>query len=154
MVMGKRCFMLHNLVKLTYHYPNTPTVPYSMHCFTESYMLAFAESDRKVDFISLLELLDLTKASGSMYISSIFKSLGRLELADYAEKLLQEMRSKGNELYDNKMDTYVILYENLCIVFMTIGEYSAISYSFSPFRSPSAFFPYLLMLFVFCFRIC
>lgn len=58
-------------------------------------MLAFAESDRKADFIRLLELLDLTTVSGSMYISSIFKSLGRLKLENYADKLLQEMRSKG-----------------------------------------------------------
>ncbi|OEL36115.1 Pentatricopeptide repeat-containing protein [Dichanthelium oligosanthes] len=61
----------------------------------ESYMLAFAESGRKDDLIALLDLLDLTKVSGSKYISNIFKSLGRLELENYAEKLLQGMRSKG-----------------------------------------------------------
>ncbi|KAL6629199.1 hypothetical protein ACP70R_028964 [Stipagrostis hirtigluma subsp. patula] len=63
----------------------------------ESYMLAFAESGRKRDLIGLLELLDLTKVSGSKYISDIFKSLGRLELENYAEKLLQEMRSKESD---------------------------------------------------------
>ncbi|KAG2648324.1 hypothetical protein PVAP13_1NG042515 [Panicum virgatum] len=61
----------------------------------ESYMLAFAESGRKEDLIGLLDLLDLTKVSGSKYISNIFKSLGRLELENYADKLLQGMRSKG-----------------------------------------------------------
>ncbi|KAF8685933.1 hypothetical protein HU200_043855 [Digitaria exilis] len=61
----------------------------------ESYMLAFAESGRKEDLIALLDLLDLTKVSGSKYISNIFKSLGRLELDNYAEKLLQGMSSKG-----------------------------------------------------------
>ncbi|CAL4890174.1 unnamed protein product [Urochloa decumbens] len=61
----------------------------------ESYMLAFAESGRKEDLITLLDLLDLMKVSGSKYISNIFKSLGKLELENYAEKLLQEMRSKG-----------------------------------------------------------
>jgi len=61
----------------------------------ESYMLAFAESGRKEDLIALLDLLDLTKVSGSKYISNIFKSLGRLELENYADKLLQGMRSKG-----------------------------------------------------------
>jgi hypothetical protein len=60
-------------------------------------MVAFAESGRKEDLIALLDLLDLTKVSSSKYISNIFKSLGRLELENYAEKLLQEMRSKGNE---------------------------------------------------------
>lgn len=59
-------------------------------------MLAFAESGRKEDLIALLDLLDLTKVSGSKYISNIFKSLGRLELDNYAEKLLQGMSSKGN----------------------------------------------------------
>lgn len=66
-------------------------------CFAESYMLAFAESSRKEDLIALLDLLDLAKVSGSKYISNIFKSLGRLELENYAEKLLQGMRSKGNK---------------------------------------------------------
>ncbi|CAD6248178.1 unnamed protein product [Miscanthus lutarioriparius] len=61
----------------------------------ESYMLAFAESGRKEDLVGLLDLLDLSKVSGSKYISNIFKSLGRLELENYAEKLLQGMRSKG-----------------------------------------------------------
>ncbi|WVZ77992.1 hypothetical protein U9M48_025776, partial [Paspalum notatum var. saurae] len=61
----------------------------------ENYMLAFAESGRKQDLISFLNLLDLSKVSGSMYISKIFKSLGRLELENYAEKLLQGMRSRG-----------------------------------------------------------
>ncbi|CAN6234102.1 unnamed protein product [Urochloa humidicola] len=61
----------------------------------ESYMLAFAESGRKEDLIALLDLLDLMKVSGSKYISNIFKSLGKLELENYAEKLLQGMRSKG-----------------------------------------------------------
>jgi hypothetical protein len=90
-------------------------------------MLAFAESGRKEDLIALLDLLDLMKVSGSKYISNIFKSLGRLELENYADKLLQGMRSKGNKLsagflhlahislYVNKMDTstQVILAENL-----------------------------------------
>lgn len=61
-------------------------------------MLAFAESSRKEDLVALLDLLDLSKVSGSKYISNIFKSLGRLELENYAEKLLQGMRSKGNKL--------------------------------------------------------
>jgi hypothetical protein len=61
-------------------------------------MLAFAESGRKMDLIALLELLDLTEVLDSQYISNIFKSLGRLELENYAEKLLQGMRSKGNNL--------------------------------------------------------
>uniref|UniRef100_A0A0D9VBU8 Pentacotripeptide-repeat region of PRORP domain-containing protein n=1 Tax=Leersia perrieri TaxID=77586 RepID=A0A0D9VBU8_9ORYZ len=60
----------------------------------ESYMLAFAESDRKLDFICLLESLDPTKILLSKYLSSIFQSLARLELKDHAEKLLQQMRLK------------------------------------------------------------
>ena len=92
-------------------------------------MLAFAESGRKEDLIALLDLLDLTKVSGSKYISNIFKSLGRLELENYADKLLQGMRSKGNEssggflylahisFYVNKMEmdssAQIILAENL-----------------------------------------
>ena len=47
-------------------------------------MLAFAESGRKEDLVGLLDLLDLSKVSGSKYISNIFKSLGRLELENYA----------------------------------------------------------------------
>lgn len=74
----------------------------------ESYMLAFAESDRKVDFIGLLELLDLTTVSGSMYISSIFKSLGRLKLDNYADKLLQEMKSK--ESADGNISSLIFEY--------------------------------------------
>jgi len=91
-------------------------------------MLAFAESGRKEDLVALLDLLDLSKVSGSKYISNIFKSLGRLELENYAEKLLQGMRSKGNKLcasspylvhislYVNKMDTSnILLAENLSL---------------------------------------
>jgi hypothetical protein len=57
-------------------------------------MLAFAESDRRLDFISLLESLDPTRILRSKYLLTIFQSLGRLELKNYAEKLLQQMRSK------------------------------------------------------------
>lgn len=60
----------------------------------ESYMLAFAESNRRTDFVRFLELLDPRKISGSKYISSIFKYMGRFELENYAEKLLQDMTSK------------------------------------------------------------
>jgi hypothetical protein len=62
-------------------------------------MLAFAESNRRVDFVRFLELLDQRKLSGSKYISSIFKYMGRFELENYADKLLQEMTSKGDKLY-------------------------------------------------------
>ncbi|TVU33514.1 hypothetical protein EJB05_25337 [Eragrostis curvula] len=74
----------------------------------ESYMLAFAESGRKKDLIALLELLDLTKVSGSKYISNIFKSLGRLELENYAEKLLQGMTSK--ESADGNISSLILDY--------------------------------------------
>ncbi|GJM90129.1 hypothetical protein PR202_ga06379 [Eleusine coracana subsp. coracana] len=77
-------------------------------CFAESYMLAFAESGRKKDLIALLELLDLTKVSGSKYISNIFKSLGRLELESYAEKLLQGMKSK--ESTDGDISSLIFYY--------------------------------------------
>uniref|UniRef100_A0ACD5V7N1 Uncharacterized protein n=1 Tax=Avena sativa TaxID=4498 RepID=A0ACD5V7N1_AVESA len=60
----------------------------------ESYMLAFAESNRKMDFVRFLELLDPRKLSGSKYISSVFKYMGRFELENCAEKLLREMMSK------------------------------------------------------------
>nr|XP_034598491.1 pentatricopeptide repeat-containing protein At4g04790, mitochondrial isoform X3 [Setaria viridis] len=74
----------------------------------ESYMLAFAESGRKEDLIALLDLLDLAKVSGSKYISNIFKSLGRLELENYAEKLLQGMRSKG--CADGNISSLILYY--------------------------------------------
>ncbi|AQK68194.1 pentatricopeptide repeat-containing protein At4g04790, mitochondrial [Zea mays] len=61
----------------------------------ESYMLAFAESGRKEDLVALLDLVDLSKVSGSKYITNIFKSLGKLELENYVEKLLERMMSKG-----------------------------------------------------------
>ncbi|KAG8058050.1 hypothetical protein GUJ93_ZPchr0002g26570 [Zizania palustris] len=64
----------------------------------ESYMLAFAESGRKLDFTSLLEILDPTKISHSKYLSTIFKSLGRLEQKNHAEKLLQHMMSKESDV--------------------------------------------------------
>ncbi|XP_062218123.1 pentatricopeptide repeat-containing protein At4g04790, mitochondrial-like isoform X2 [Phragmites australis] len=90
----------------------------------ESYMLAFAESGRKRDLIALLELLDLTKVSGSKYISSIFKSLGRLELEKYAEKLLQGMRSKesagGNIsslIFDYAANIPNIMVEDIVVAF-------------------------------------
>ena len=62
-------------------------------------MLAFAESNRKMDFVTFLELLDPTKVLGSKYISSIFKYMGRLKLENHAEKLLQKMTSKGDKLH-------------------------------------------------------
>jgi hypothetical protein len=62
-------------------------------------MLAFAESNRRMDFVRFLELLDPKKLSGSKYISSIFKYMGRFELENYAEKLLQEMTLKGDKIY-------------------------------------------------------
>jgi hypothetical protein len=61
-------------------------------------MLAFAESGRKEDLVALLDLVDLSKVSGSKYITNIFKSLGKLELENYVEKLLERMMSKGNKL--------------------------------------------------------
>uniref|UniRef100_J3L9D1 PROP1-like PPR domain-containing protein n=2 Tax=Oryza brachyantha TaxID=4533 RepID=J3L9D1_ORYBR len=66
----------------------------------ESYMLAFAESDRKLDFINLLESLDPTKVICSKYLSTIFQFLGRFELKNYAEKLLKQMRSKESNIGD------------------------------------------------------
>lgn len=84
-------------------------------------MLAFAESSRKEDLVALLDLLDLSKVSGSKYISNIFKSLGRLELENYAEKLLQGMRSKGNKLcasspYLVRISFYVMDTSNILLV--------------------------------------
>ncbi|CAM0947167.1 unnamed protein product [Alopecurus aequalis] len=75
---------------------------------TESYMLAFAESNRRMDFVRFLELLDARKLSGSKYISSIFKYMGRFELENYAEKLLQEMTSK--ECSDGKVSSLIFDY--------------------------------------------
>lgn len=110
-------------------------------------MLAFAESGRKEDLVALLDLLDLSKVSGSKYIYNIFKALGRLELENYAEKLLQGMRSKGNKLcasspylvhislYVNKMDTSnILLAENLSLnwYFFT-SKYCCLFFSFIPF---------------------
>lgn len=74
----------------------------------ESYMLAFAESNRRVDFVRFLELLDQRKLSGSKYISSIFKYMGRFELENYADKLLQEMTSK--ECADGKVSSLTFDY--------------------------------------------
>ncbi|KAM3296085.1 hypothetical protein ACQJBY_038435 [Aegilops geniculata] len=78
------------------------------YCIAESYMLAFAESNRKMDFVTFLELLDPTKVLGSKYISSIFKYMGRLELENHAEKLLQKMTSK--EYSDVKVSSLIFDY--------------------------------------------
>ena len=97
--MATVLFHLAQYVDLSVLHTISQTVPYSTHCFTESYMLAFAESNRRMDFVRFLELLDPRKLAVSKYISSIFKYMGRFELENYAEKLLQEMTSKGDKLY-------------------------------------------------------
>lgn len=99
MVTRSCCFISHCMLNLSVLYTLSPTVPYSTHCFAESYMLAFAESNRRMDFERFLELFDVRKLSGSKYISSIFKYMGRFELENSAEKLLQEMTSKGDKLF-------------------------------------------------------
>ncbi|XP_048534293.1 pentatricopeptide repeat-containing protein At4g04790, mitochondrial-like [Triticum urartu] len=78
------------------------------YCIAESYMLAFAESNRKMDFVTFLELLDPTKVLGSKYISSIFKYMGRLKLENHAEKFLQKMTSK--EYSDVKVSSLIFDY--------------------------------------------
>ncbi|KAI4979608.1 hypothetical protein ZWY2020_016361 [Hordeum vulgare] len=78
------------------------------YCIAECYMLAFAESNRKMDFVTFLKLLDPTKVLGSKYVSSIFKYMGRLELETHAEKLLQKMTSK--EYSDVKVSSLIFDY--------------------------------------------
>lgn len=67
-------------------------------CFflTESYLLAFCESDRKTELLQFLEVLGIKKISSLKYVKSIFKSLGRLKLESFAERFLLELKVIGS----------------------------------------------------------
>lgn len=60
-----------------------------------SYLLAFCDSDRKEELPQLLEVVDVTKISSDKYLSSIFKSLGRLQLENFTEKFILALKNSG-----------------------------------------------------------
>ncbi|KAJ0106175.1 hypothetical protein Patl1_19500 [Pistacia atlantica] len=61
----------------------------------KNYLLALCESKRKREFVQLLETVDITKVSSLDHVMSIFKFLGRLVLAYFAEKYLVELTISG-----------------------------------------------------------
>ena len=67
-------------------------------CLTESYLLAFCESDRKEELLKLLEVLDISKISSFNHVATIFKSLGRTQLQKFAEKFILELKTTGIQL--------------------------------------------------------
>ncbi|GAB4854927.1 hypothetical protein Ancab_023516 [Ancistrocladus abbreviatus] len=61
----------------------------------ENYLLALCERDRKKELLKLLENVDVTEASSDNLVS-IFKSLGRLSLQSFAEKLILALKAGGH----------------------------------------------------------
>nr|UPT48575.1 pentatricopeptide repeat protein AaPPR351 [Agave angustifolia] len=61
-----------------------------------SYLLAFCDSDRKEELLQLLEVVDITRISSSKYLSSIFKSLGRLQFKNFTEKFIFVLKTPGD----------------------------------------------------------
>lgn len=62
---------------------------------TENYLLAFCETDRDKEVSMLLNVLDINKVSRPSYVVSIFKSLGRLRLDNFADKFLSDISKAG-----------------------------------------------------------
>ncbi|KAJ7948482.1 Pentatricopeptide repeat-containing protein [Quillaja saponaria] len=83
----------------------------------ESYLLALCESNRKKELIQLLEIIDITKLSSTEYVTNIFKSLGRLLLESYAEKLLFAFKTCDYAQGDitNFIATYAVNIPNLAV---------------------------------------
>ncbi|KAL3636805.1 hypothetical protein CASFOL_019104 [Castilleja foliolosa] len=64
--------------------------------FRECLLMALGESDRREDFLMLLETLDITKISPFASIERVFRSLGKLLLEPYAERFLLAL--KGSDI--------------------------------------------------------
>ncbi|KAF5199267.1 Pentatricopeptide repeat-containing protein [Thalictrum thalictroides] len=62
----------------------------------ENYLLALCETDRE-ELLQLLEVVDITKLSSLDYVSSIFKSIGRVSLEEVAEKFILALKTSEVE---------------------------------------------------------
>ncbi|KAK4484363.1 hypothetical protein RD792_006940 [Penstemon davidsonii] len=61
----------------------------------EQLLLALCESDRKEEFVMLLETLDVTKVTSVAYLLRVFSSLGKLLLEPFAERFLLALETSG-----------------------------------------------------------
>lgn len=62
---------------------------------TENFFLAFCETDRVKELTELLNVLKINKVSKPYYVVSIFKSLGRLQLEEFALEFLSDISKAG-----------------------------------------------------------
>ncbi|PIN19275.1 hypothetical protein CDL12_08049 [Handroanthus impetiginosus] len=74
----------------------------------ECLLLALCESDRKQEFLMLLETLDITKVSSDESLKSLFRSLGKLFLEPFTEKFLLALKRSGVEA--EKISTFISEY--------------------------------------------
>ncbi|GAB2284649.1 hypothetical protein Dimus_019101 [Dionaea muscipula] len=73
----------------------------------ENYLLALGERGRKKEFLELLEVVDITKLP-LHNIGSILKSLGRLSLQSFAEKLILAFKADGQG--SERVSDFIYLY--------------------------------------------
>ncbi|XP_058072693.1 pentatricopeptide repeat-containing protein At4g04790, mitochondrial-like isoform X2 [Magnolia sinica] len=81
-----------------------------------SYLLALCETDKE-ELLQLLEVVDMTKISSMEYVTTIFKSLGRLLLENFAEKffLAFKISEAREEDISSFIYNYVISMPNLAV---------------------------------------
>ncbi|KAL8510528.1 hypothetical protein ACS0TY_017375 [Phlomoides rotata] len=83
----------------------------------ESLLLALCESDRKEEFLLLLETLDITKVTSVAFLESIFRALGKFFLEPYTERFLLVLKGSviGAEIISNFILLYSISIPNLSV---------------------------------------
>lgn len=68
---------------------------YKIFFMTESYLLALCKNDMQKEILRLFEVADITKISSPKYLTTIFRSLGRLVLENYMEKFILAFKLAG-----------------------------------------------------------
>lgn len=74
---------------------------YKIFFLTESYLLALCKNDMQKEILRLFEVADITKISSPKYLTTIFKSLGRLVLENYMEKFILAFKLAGTRCFSS-----------------------------------------------------
>ncbi|KAG6387397.1 hypothetical protein SASPL_152584 [Salvia splendens] len=90
----------------------------------EGLLLALYESDRKEEFLMLLETLDISKVTSVAVSECIFRGLGKFLLEPFAERFLSVLKGSdiGAENISNLILEYAISMPNLAIIILLLVE--------------------------------
>ncbi|XP_020269191.1 pentatricopeptide repeat-containing protein At4g21880, mitochondrial-like isoform X1 [Asparagus officinalis] len=88
---------------------NPSGVASSEECYNlaVSYLLAFCDTDRKDELLQLLEVVDILSISSLKYLSSIFRSLGRLQCEKLMKKFILALKTSE----DGEKNVSPLIYE-------------------------------------------